>query len=87
MAAAQARKARLDGLKVTIPVNAGAEGKLFGSVGNREIAEALEAAGVEVDKNEVRLLDGHLRACGEYEIGIHLHSEVDALVTVDIVPE
>ena len=87
LASAQARKERLDGVKVTIPANAGAEGKLFGSVGNREIAEALGAAGVDVDKLEVRLPDGAFRMCGEYEVALHLHSEVDAAVTIEIVPE
>ena len=87
LGAAEARKGKLDGLKVTIPAKAGAEGKLFGSVGNREIAEALSAAGVAVERAEVRLSEGPLRACGEFEVSLRLHSDVDAKVTIEIVPE
>ena len=87
VSAALARKEALTGMKVTIPAKVGAEGKLFGSVGNREIAEALRAAGVEVDKTEVRLPEGSFRACGEYEVQLHLHSDVDASATIEVVPE
>jgi large subunit ribosomal protein L9 len=88
VAAAQARGALLAELgAMTIAANAGEEGKLFGSVGTRDIADAVTAAGVEISKSEVRLPDGPLRELGEFEVKIHLHSEVDGTVTVAIVQE
>ena len=66
---------------------AGDEGKLFGSVGTADIAEALTAAGNEVDKSEVRLPEGVFRATGDYEVAIHLHADVDASITVSVVAE
>jgi large subunit ribosomal protein L9 len=66
---------------------AGEEGKLFGSVGTRDIAEALTAAGCEVDKSEVRLPEGVIRELGEYEIMIQVHAEVSASVAIHIVAE
>ena len=87
-AAAEARKAKIDGLEVTITAAAGGEGKLFGSVGTQDIAEAISAAaGVEVEKREVRMPEGPVRAAGEYEFEVHLHSDVDALVKVIVVGE
>ena len=74
-------------MTVTIPANAGAEGKLFGSVGTAEIADAVTQAGVEIEKREIRLPEGALRAVGEYEVTIHLHSDVNADIKVVIVPE
>jgi large subunit ribosomal protein L9 len=85
-ASADARAEKLNGLKVTIAVNAGDEGKLFGSVGTRDIADAITAAGVEVNKSEVRLPEGALRTTGEFEVDVHLHSDVDASITLTIVP-
>ena len=82
LAAAEARKAQLEGLSVTVAAKAGDEGKLFGSVGTVDIAEAVTAAGVEIAKQEVRLPDGPLRVTGEYQVGLHLHTDVDATVTV-----
>ena len=67
--------------------NAGEEGKLFGSIGTRDIADALVALGCEVDKAEVRLPSGPLRDLGEYEIAIHIHSDVTAMVAIAVVPE
>ncbi len=87
LAAAQARKASLDGLRVTIARKAGDEGRLFGSVGTLDIANAVTAAGVSVSKNEVRLPSGPFRTIGELKVALHLHAEVDAEVTLDIVPE
>ena len=87
LAAAGARKAQLDGLHITIARKAGEEGKLFGSVGATDIAEAVTAAGVEVSKNEVRLPEGALRVAGDHEISLHLHSDVDATVNLSIVAE
>ena len=83
--AAQARQTALADMTVTIAAKSGAEGKLFGSVGNREIAAALQAAGVKVDKTEVRLPEGPIRHVGEYQVGIHLHSDIDGVVAVQVV--
>ena len=88
LAAAEARAEAINGLQlITIPANAGEEGKLFGSIGTRDIAEAVGAAGVEVDKSEVRLPEGALREIGEYEIGIQVHGDVTAIISVAVVPE
>lgn len=87
LAAAEARKAQIENLHVTVARKAGEEGKLFGSVGTIDIAEAVTAAGVEVEKHEVRLPEGALRVAGDYEIILHLHSDVDATVKLSIVPE
>lgn len=87
VAAAEARKAGIDGKTVTIARKAGDEGKLFGSVGTADIAEALTAAGAEIDKAEVRLPEGVFRATGDYEVAIHLHADVDASITVSVVAE
>jgi large subunit ribosomal protein L9 len=88
LAAAEARAASIDALvAVTIAANAGEEGKLFGSVGTRDIAEAITALGCEVDKSEVRLPSGPLRELGEFEIAIQVHGDVSARVVVTIIPE
>jgi large subunit ribosomal protein L9 len=87
LAAAEERKSRIEALGVVkIQARAGNEGKLFGSVGTHEIADAVTAAGVEVTKSEVRLPAGALRQVGEHEVGLHLHSDVDVNLTVSIVP-
>ena len=87
LAAAQARKAQLDGMVLTIKAKAGNEGKLFGSVSNHEIAEAIQAAGVEVERREIRMPEGALRHVGEFEIGLHLHTEVNASIKVIVEAE
>ena len=89
LAAAQARADKIgEEPSVEIPVKAGAEGKLFGSVGTVEIATAVsDTFGVEVEKREVRLPEGALRALGEFPVQLHLHSEVDVDITVVVVPE
>ncbi|MBE0506929.1 MAG: 50S ribosomal protein L9 [Marinospirillum sp.] len=88
LAAAQARKEKLEALeRVTIASKAGDEGKLFGSIGGRDLAEATTAAGVELNKSEVRLPNGPLRHIGEFEIQVHLHTEVEAVLRVAIVAE
>ena len=85
---AEARKAKLDGADaVTIKANSSTEGKLFGSVGPRDIAEAFTAAGFALDKNEVVQGEGPIRHIGEYEIRVHLHADVDATVKVHVVPD
>ena len=85
-AAAEARAAKLADLVVTIKANCGDEGKLFGSIGTRDIAEAITAAGQAVNKSEVRLPNGVLRTTGEFEIDVQLHSDVTQTVTVSVVP-
>ena len=88
LAAAQARAEKLDALEeVTVAAPAGDEGKLFGSVGTKDIAEAITAAGVEVAKSEVRLPTGTLRETGEYDIDVQLHSDVATTVKVVIIAE
>ncbi len=88
LTAAQTRAESFAGLGVvTIAANAGEEGKLFGSIGTRDIAEAITAAGCEVDKAEIRLPDGALREIGEYSVALQVHPEVMTDVTVAVVPE
>ncbi len=87
LAEAEGRKAKLEGMTVTIPANVGAEGKLFGSIGTAEIADAVTQAGVAIEKREVRLPEGALRTTGEFNIVLHLHTDVNAEITVEIVPE
>ncbi len=87
LATAEARKASLEVLEITIAQQAGDEGKLFGSVGTHDIAEAITAAGVEVSRAEVRLSEGALRQTGDYEISIELHSDVQATVKLSVVAE
>jgi len=85
---AQARGVKLAELAVvTIGSHAGEEGKLFGSVGVAEIADALTTAGVEVAKREVSLPEGPIRQVGEYEIDIHLHSDVTETIKVTVIAE
>ena len=87
LAAAQARAEQLAALNVVIAAKSGDEGKLFGSVGTRDIAEAITAAGVAVDKLEVRLPNGALRNTGEYKVTLHLHSDVNTEVALTVVAE
>ena len=87
LGSARARAEKLAELSVTIAANAGEEGKLFGSVGTRDIAEAITKAGVEVAKSEVRLPEGTLREVGEYEIDVQLHADVTQSLKVTIVAE
>ena len=88
LGAAQARADKLTELaSVTVPAKSGDEGKLFGSVGTRDIAEAITAAGVEVTKAEVLMPNGAIRATGDYEIDLQVHSDVTATIKVSVVPE
>lgn len=86
-AEADARAAKLAELSVSIEANAGEGGKLFGSIGTRDIADAITAAGVEVNKSEVRMPEGPIRDIGNYEIDIQLHSDVVQTVALSIVAE
>lgn len=87
LTAAQARGEALNGASVTITSKAGEEGKLFGSIGVRDIADAITAAGTEVEKSEVRLPEGPLRLVGEYEIELQLHSDVSVNINLAVVAE
>ncbi len=84
---AKNRAKKVDELSITITTKAGEEGKLFGSITVRDVAEACEAAGVKLEKSEVRLPDGPFRELGEFEINIHLHPEVDAVLKLAVVAE
>ncbi len=87
LSAAEARKAALEGAEVTITANASTEGKLFGSVGTRDIAEAFTAAGHKLEKSEVVMGEGPIRRTGEFEITVHLHADVETKVKVNVVAE
>ena len=84
---AEGRKAKLEGASVTVYANASTEGKLYGSVGPREIADALTKLGTQVEKSEVVMGEGPLRHVGEYEVLVHLHADVEIPVKVVVQPE
>ncbi len=87
LANAEARKQQLEEIELSVAVKAGDEGKLFGSLGNRDIADLATGAGVEVSKSEVRLPNGPIRAIGEFDIAIQLHAEVSATLKLHVVAE
>ncbi len=87
LAKAKERAKAFEGLEVVIHANAGSEGKLFGSVGPIDIVEAMGAVQVEAERSEIRMPEGPIQEIGEYTIGIHLHSEVNAEVLVKVVGE
>ncbi|WP_341939533.1 50S ribosomal protein L9 [Marinimicrobium sp. C2-29] len=87
LAEAEARAAKLAEVSVTIGANAGDEGKLFGSIGTRDIADAITAAGVEVSKAEVKLPEGAIREVGEFEIDVQVHAEVTQTIKLSVVAE
>ena len=84
---AQGRAAKLEGLSLTMVVKAGEEGKLYGSVGTQDIADAITAEAIEVARAEVRLPEGVIRSIGEYEIDVQLHSDVTVAVALAVVAE
>lgn len=84
---AEARAEKIRDLKLVIRAKSGPEGKLFGSVSTTDIADAAEAAGVEIERSEVRLAEGPLRTVGEHEVEIHLHTEVNVPITVVVEAE
>ncbi len=87
LAAAEMRRESLTGMVIEMTAKSGAEGKLFGSIGASDIADAVTARGVEVEKREIRLPEGPLRQAGEYEIQLHLHADVDADIRVIVIGE
>ena len=84
---ASKRAEQLNKITVTIARKAGEEGKLFGSVGTADIAEAVNQVGGELEKQEIRLPEGPFRVLGEYEVEVHLHADVDTRIKLVIVPE
>jgi len=82
---AEARKAKLENSQVTIRANASTEGKLYGSVGPRDIAEAFTAAGLPLEKSEVNLGEGPIRRTGDFDVQVALHADVHCTVKVIIV--
>ena len=87
LAAAQAEGAKLEGQSVSISRKAGVDGRLFGSVSNADIAEALKAKGFVVEKSAVRMPEGPLKAVGESQIVVALHTDVTATISVTVVGE
>ena len=84
LGAAESRRDQLDGKEITISARVGDEGKLFGSVGAADIADAVAAAGVAVERREVRLPNGAFRNVGEYDVELHLHTDVDVTIKLTI---
>jgi large subunit ribosomal protein L9 len=87
LAQATTRAEAITGTEVTIAAHAGDEGKLFGSVGTNDIAEALTKAGKPVEKREVRMPAGPIRIVGDHEVELHLHADVNVTVMVHVVAE
>ncbi|HEY5776661.1 MAG TPA: 50S ribosomal protein L9 [Xanthomonadales bacterium] len=87
MGQALARQAGLVGLVVEVTANASDEGNLYGSIGTREIAAAAAALGHEVNKSEIIMGEGPIRTVGEFDVVVHLHTDVEAVIKVIVHPE
>jgi large subunit ribosomal protein L9 len=87
VAEAQARAEKLNGLTVQISQKAGVDGKLFGSVTNGDIADALKALGFAVEKANIRMPNGHIKMIGDHPIDLSLHTDVIASITVSVLGE
>lgn len=87
LATAEARRDKLEAANISITALVGGEGKLFGSIGPADVAEAAQAAGLDLEKREVRMPDGPLRMAGEFEIALQLHTDVKATLKVTITAE
>jgi len=87
LSSAEERAAALKDFKLTIQAKAGTEGKLFGSIGTSDVAEACSRAGFKVERSEVRLPSGPLRSLGEHAVSLHLHADIDVPLHVTIVAE
>ena len=85
LAAAKTRAGTIEGMELVIAANVGPEGKLFGSVGPIDIADAFDKVQVEVERSEIRMPEGPIQEMGEFTIGVHLHPEVDVDVSVRVV--
>ncbi|MGI9224425.1 MAG: 50S ribosomal protein L9 [Woeseiaceae bacterium] len=84
-AAAKTRAAAIDGMELVIQANAGPEGKLFGSVGPIDIADAFDKVQVEVQRSEIRMPEGPIQELGEFQVGVHLHPDVNVEIAIRIV--
>jgi large subunit ribosomal protein L9 len=87
LGAANARAELMKGMELIIPANVGAEGKLFGSVGPIDIAEAFTKVGVEVARAEIRMAEGPIHEIGDFTIGLHLHTDVNVDIIVKVVAD
>ena len=87
LAAAKSRADLVRDMVLVIPANVGSEGKLFGSVGPIDIEAALQKVGVEVARSEVRMPDGPIHEIGDHSVGLHLHTDVNVDITVQVVAE
>lgn len=87
LAAAKARAEQLAELELTVTANAGDEGKLFGSIGPRDVADLVSATGVEIEKSEVKMPEGPIRNVGEFDITVQLHADVVGSIHLIVVAE
>ena len=87
LAQASDRAEKISAVSLSLTSKAGEEGKLFGSITVRDIAEAAASEGVDIEKSEIRLPEGPLRELGDYEINVHLHSEVNVVLKVSVIAE
>jgi large subunit ribosomal protein L9 len=87
LAAAKEREALIQGMELVITANVGPEGKLFGSVGPIDISEAFSKVGVEARRSEIRMPEGPIHEVGEYKVSVHLHTEINVEVAVNVVAE
>ncbi len=87
LASARLRSGQLENFRLTMTAKAGGEGKLFGSIGTSDIAEALSVAGIRIERSEVRLPAGPIRLVGEHHVKLHLHTDLVIDLPVDVVAE
>lgn len=87
LATAKSRAKTINGMELVIAANAGSEGKLFGSVGPIDIVDAFEKVQVAVERSEIRMPDGPIHEIGEFEVGVHLHPEVNAEIKIRVVAD
>ena len=87
LSTAEERCAALEGFEITLAANASEEGKLYGSIGPREIAEAVSQRGITLEKSEVIMGEGPIRYTGEHEVLVHLHADVETQIKVTVNPE
>ena len=85
LAAAKVRFEAINGTELVIPANAGSEDKLFGSIGPVDIVEALQAIQIETERSEIRMPEGPIHELGEFQVGVHLHPDVNAEILVRVV--
>lgn len=85
LTAAKTRAVAIEGMELVIQANSGAEGKLFGSVGPIDIADAFEKVQVEIQRSEIRMPDGPIQELGDFPVGVHLHPDVNVEITIRVV--